>query len=235
MSAQEAAHGPAGEGQLDEAAAQRDRYTSLGFGSGRVGLGTLPAALVVDMQLGFLEHGLGTDRSEETLATISRVLDACRTQDVPIFYLRVLFEADDPGGIIWREKVPAVAACKRGSDRVQIHPAIAPQPGERLIDKRWASAFFQTPLHEELQALGVDAVMIMGTSTGGCVRATVVDAAQHDYRVTVVADGCEDRSPLSHQTCLVDFDAKYADVAEADDVIARLAELVGGLPTSQAR
>jgi nicotinamidase-related amidase len=72
---------------------------------------------------------------------------------------------------------------------------------------------------------------VTGTTTGGCVRATVLDAFSYNYRVTVVEEGCFDRSQASHAINLCDMNAKYADVLKLDEVIAHIGTLQRGMFT----
>ncbi len=81
--------------------------------------------------------------------------------------------------------------------------------------------------HQETHVDG-DAI-VAGTSTSGCVRATVVEAFSHNYRVAVVEEGCFDRAQASHAMTLCDLQAKYADVVKLDDIIAFIATLPQGL------
>ena len=88
--------------------------------------------------------------------------------------------------------------------------------------KLFASAFFGTPLAAMLAAEGADTVVVTGASTSGCVRATVVDALQHGYRVVVPREGVADRQHAPHEAALFDIDAKYGDVvgvAEAEALL----------------
>jgi maleamate amidohydrolase len=94
------------------------------------------------------------------------------------------------------------------------------RPDEPVVVKLFASAFFGTDLHEQLQAAGCDTVVVTGASTSGCVRATAVDALQHGYRVLVPRDGVADRAPDAHRASLLDIDAKYGDVITVADAIA---------------
>jgi isochorismate hydrolase len=61
------------------------------------------------------------------------------------------------------------------------------------------------------------------------VRATVVDAFSDNYRVTLVEEGCFDRSQASHAINLCDMNAKYADVTKLADVVAFINTLPRGL------
>ena len=64
-----------------------------------------------------------------------------------------------------------------------------------------------------------------GTTTSGCVRATVLDAFSMNFRVTVAEDGCFDRSQASHAINLCDMHAKYADVISSQEVLDHVQRL----------
>ena len=97
-----------------------------------------------------------------------------------------------------------------------------------MLKKDKPSAFFGTPLLSYLVLLGCDGVIVTGTTTSGCVRATVLDAFSHNYRVTVVEDACFDRSQASHAISLCDMHAKYADVRPATDTLGYLEQYPAG-------
>lgn len=72
-----------------------------------------------------------------------------------------------------------------------------------------------------LTYLGVDTVVVIGMVTSGCVRATVIDAFSHNYRVIVPIECVADRSETSHQVNLFDIDMKYGDVVPLANVLAQ--------------
>jgi nicotinamidase-related amidase len=76
--------------------------------------------------------------------------------------------------------------------------------------------------------LDCDSLIVTGTTTSGCVRATVLDAFSNNYRVTVVEDACFDRSQASHAISLCDMHAKYADVRPGGDALAFLEQYPAG-------
>ena len=80
-----------------------------------------------------------------------------------------------------------------------------------------------------LTLLGADSVVVVGTTTSGCVRATVVDAFSLNYRVILAEEGCFDRSEASHALSLCDMHAKYADVVPTAEVLAYIERLPKGL------
>jgi nicotinamidase-related amidase len=103
-----------------------------------------------------------------------------------------------------------------------IRPEFKPQPGDVVITKQRASAFFGTPLIAHLTQLGIRTIVMCGESTSGCVRASAVDAYSHGFHVVLVEECCFDRSPISHKINLFDLHHKYADVMKIDEVVAHL-------------
>jgi nicotinamidase-related amidase len=80
-----------------------------------------------------------------------------------------------------------------------------------------------------LTQLHCDCVIVTGTTTSGCVRATILDAFSNNYRVAMVEDGCFDRSQASHAITLCDMNAKYADVVKAEEVLTYFDTLQPGM------
>jgi nicotinamidase-related amidase len=152
-----------------------------------------------------------------------RLFAAARAAGIPIFYstgdTRV---ASRPGAIKATNR-----RMERGSeDLYAIRPEFAPQPGDVVITKQRASAFFGTPLTAHLTQFGIQSLIIIGESTSGCVRASTVDGYSHGYHMTMVEECCFDRSELSHKVNLFDLHHKYADVMKVDRVAAHLEGLV---------
>lgn len=199
-------------------------YAEHGFG-GEVGVGEQPALLVVDLITAFTdpETDLGSD-VEGVLAQTERLLAAFREADLPRYFTTVAFEESYGDAGQWIKKVPALRELERGTDAVEVDERVAPVGDERVIEKKYASAFFGTDLETELTTHRVDTLVIAGVTTSGCIRATAVDSLQYGYRTIVPADAVGDRAEGPHRANLFDIDAKYGDVVETDDVLARLAE-----------
>jgi nicotinamidase-related amidase len=100
-----------------------------------------------------------------------------------------------------------------------------PQPGDLVIYKERASAFFGTPLVAHLRRLGVESLIICGESTSGCVRASTVDAYSYGFHNVLVEECTYDRSMLSHKVNLFDLHHKYADVMHIGEVVAHLDQM----------
>lgn len=115
----------------------------------------------------------------------------------------------------------------------EIVAEIAPRPGDIIIEKNKPSVFFGTLLASYLVDLHADSLIVCGTTTSGCVRATVVDAFSYNYKVTVVTEATFDRGEASHWVNLFDMDHKYADVTPLSEVLGQLSRLDTGLFDSQ--
>jgi maleamate amidohydrolase len=191
---------------------------------GRAGFGTRPALIVVDMSVGFTdqESPLHCDL-EEVVGAIAQLLAASRAARYPVLYTTVAYDdAGKEAATVFIDKVPALLTLEAGSRWVEIDPRLAPLPGEPVIRKLFASAFYKTPLASLLAAQQVDGVIVTGASTSGCVRATAVDALQHGYRVVVPREAVGDRNLAAHEANLYDIDAKYGDVLALEDVLEHL-------------
>jgi maleamate amidohydrolase len=194
--------------------------------SGRLGWGSRPVLLVVDVVRAYTEPGgpfLLPDAGPAVAAT-AHLLDAARAGGRPIVWTVVRYTAGLADGGLFVHKVPALAAFAEGADGGwgEIAPPLEPKPGEPVVVKQYASAFFGTSLAATLHAAGVDTVVVSGVSTSGCIRATATDALNHGFRPQVVRQACADRSPALHENNLADLDAKYADVVDLDEAVARL-------------
>jgi maleamate amidohydrolase len=106
---------------------------------------------------------------------------------------------------------------------------IAPAPQDIVVYKQKPSGFFGSNMASYLTLLGCDSIIVTGTTTSGCVRATVLDAFSLNYRVALAEEGCFDRSQASHAINLCDMNAKYADVVKTSEALEFLDGLKPGL------
>jgi nicotinamidase-related amidase len=193
---------------------------------GPLGWGDRPALVVVDVCRAYVEPGspLYGDAFVTALGPIRRLVHTARSAGVPVVFTRVEYEPGGADGGVFYRKVPALACFDRGNalgDWVDGGPA--PAPGEVVVTKQYASAFFGTSLASTLHSAGADTVVVCGYSTSGCIRATALDACQHGFAPMVVEPAVADREPEYHRRNLADLHAKYADVVTLDDAIAHLA------------
>lgn len=217
-----------GQSWMAELAELRERFGSYEMGN-RVGWGHAPALVVVDLQLGFTDPAcpLGVCQ-DSVVASAGRLARAARASEVPVTYTLVSYKEDLSDAGIWPRKIPTQRFLVEGTKWVELDRALGREPDDLVLEKRQASAFFGTQLNSELAARGVDTLVVCGTTTSGCVRATVVDACGLGYHTIIVRDAVGDRHPLVHEVSLFDMDAKYGDVVREDDVVAAFAAIGHG-------
>lgn len=192
--------------------------------NGRLGWGRKPALLVIDMMRAYFTPGSPFDLgSRAAVDGCAALLTAARAAGIPIVHTRVQYAADLTDGGLFVRKVPGLAVLAEGAGELGgFVPGLEPGPGEVVVVKQYASAFFGTSLAATLTAQGVDTTIIGGVSTSGCVRASATDAMQHGFRPIVAADACGDRTAAVHDANLFDLAAKYADVTSVAEVIGQL-------------
>ena len=187
-----------------------------------LGLGEHPALVLVDVINGF------TDPACPLGSEADSVVDACRTlleifrkKRLPVFFTSVVYR-DESQARVFRQRLPALNVLEPDSEWVKIDPRIAPVKGEAVIEKQWASGFFNTDLAQRLKDEGADSIVVGGLTTSGCVRATAVDGLQNDYRVVIAREATGDRNLAAHESNLFDLQAKYADVLSLKSVLSLL-------------
>lgn len=230
----------------DQFLTERDKevFGASGYGQ-RGGFGKRPVILVIDINYNFTgdkpepivdsirrwPNSCGED-AWESMEHTKRLLAAGRAKGIPVIYTTGDMRADgwDRGAWAWKNnrtsewqshhEVP-----QTNLDGNEINSEIAPLPQDIVIKKLKPSAFHGTPLSSFLTKFGADSIIMVGTTTSGCVRASVLDAFSENFRVALMEEGCFDRSQASHAINLCDMNAKYADVVGVDEVI----EFIDGL------
>jgi nicotinamidase-related amidase len=204
-----------------------ENYANGGFGL-NLQPGQRPALLVVDFVRAYLvpESPLYA-AAEPARAAAEALLTESRRAGIPIVHTGVRYQRGGRDGGVFFRKVPALACFEDGArpELAAFAAGLEPQPGETVIFKQYASAFFATTLASTLTALHVDTLLIAGVSTSGCVRASAVDACQHGFVPLVVRDAVGDRHPSPHEASLFDLQAKYAEVVDlgfAQDYLRRV-------------
>ena len=197
-------------------------YERQGYG-GTVGFGNAPVLLIVDFVKGFLDPELfGGGNIVEAAERTATLLAAARAAEIPVVFTRVVYADDGSDVGMFCQKATRLSLLTEHADAGQVADILAPLPGELIVRKTQASAFFGTGLAASLIAKRVDTVIVTGCTTSGCVRASVVDAVSYNFRPIVVADCVGDRALGPHEANLFDMGQKYADLMTGDETIARL-------------
>jgi nicotinamidase-related amidase len=204
----------------DKFLTERDKQVfAKGGWAANAGGGKKPALLIIDVNYAFCG---------EQSKPILEAVEEWRTSCGEVIYTTGTIRDDgwDKGSWAWKssrgnEDTPDGAPPARTSNRDgnDIMDEIAPSPQDIVIRKLKPSAFYATPLVSFLNDLGADSLIVTGTTTSGCVRASVLDAFSNNYRTVIVEEGCFDRSQASHAINLCDMHAKYADVVQMDEAM----------------
>lgn len=188
--------------------------------------GTRPAVLAVDLMRAYFDPASPLNLPDDRcLHSAARVLETARRHDVPVVHTRVSYGPGGLDGGVFFRKVPALAQLVGDSPMGELMPEVAPRADEVVVVKQYASAFFGTSLATTLHARGIDTVVVVGVSTSGCVRASVVDAIQHGFVPLVVEDAVGDRATEPHRANLEDLRTKYAEVVDEATALAYLEEV----------
>lgn len=198
-------------------------YRQQGFAQ-TVGLGVAPALLIVDFVVGFTDPAhFGGGNIREAITHTVDLLALARARGWPVVHTRVVYADDGSNCGGFTRKVPALRGLTETSPLSQIVTELTPEPGEMVLRKHNASAFFGTELAGWLAYRRIDTVLIAGCTTSGCVRATVIDACASNFRTVVVTDCVGDRAMGPHTANLFDMQQKYADLMTVAEIAAATA------------
>jgi nicotinamidase-related amidase len=160
------------------------------------------ALLVMDVQRRIVERFA---ENQHYLALVGRAIGAARAADIPVVYVVVGFRVGHPEVSARNAIFSAIsdsAAFAVDDEGAQIHPDVAPDDGDIVVTKRRVSAFTGSDLDVVLRALDVDSLVLTGIATSGVVLSTLRQAADLDFRLTVLSDGCFDADPEIHQVLM---------------------------------
>ncbi|NEC06687.1 isochorismatase family cysteine hydrolase [Streptomyces sp. SID7909] len=182
---------------------------------------TRPALLVMDLQKAIVGRVPGLDAG--FIPRLARAVAAARAAGVPVVHVVVGFRPGRPEA----KSSPLFGALPEGAftetdPGAEIHPDVAPRPGEAVVTKKRVSAFTGSDLDLVLRGAGVDHLVLTGLATSGVVLSTLRQAADLDYRLTVLADGCADRDPEVHRVLTEKVFPNQSEVTTVDGWIAGL-------------
>src|SRR5919106_6316725 len=175
---------------------------------------------------GIGQNPIATER--HTLERAREVLDVARNAGIFISYCISHFRPGFPE-VSDRNKT---RAARRDSGEVLpadpaalIHPSVLPQEGEPVIAKHRTSAFSGSAFEMILRAHNIETLILMGHATSGVILSTVRLAADLDYHLIVVEDGCADRDPEVHTLLMEKVFPRQGTVVSTKDMVEALAAL----------
>ncbi len=200
----------------------------------RFGFGQKPILINIDLQKAYTcvgEFATAYDTDPKQLHYINDLADLFRAQQLPVVWTYVAYMESGEDCGVWgtRTNTPdSLQNIKVGSRRSEFDDRLRIDTvRDILINKRMASAFFETNLRSLMTWHGCDTVVLTGGSTSGCVRATVVDGISNGYRVIVPVECVADKHESPHFANLYDIAIKYGDVVPVSDVVEHLRQRQG--------
>ena len=203
-------------------------YAERGYGDGEVGWGSRPGVVVVDFQRGFTDPEFRMGGAEMIDNAVERTVDvikAAKQYGFPVAACAMGYNT--PDAMPHWKIAPLREELIEGHPSVELDPRIAAAEPDLVITKTAPSIFFQTPVAPFLIKQGVDTVVVTGCITSGCVRASVIDAFSLGFRTIVPEDCVGDHEEEPHRANLRDVERRYADVVDADTVLAEFERLRG--------
>jgi nicotinamidase-related amidase len=179
------------------------------------------ALLVMDMQVLILGR---YPQAATFTGNTAKAITYSRQKKVPVIYVTVGFRQGTPE--ISMNNKGFVAAKQRFEnsdmeDFFKIEPSLAPAPGEVVVVKRRVSAFTGSDLEVVLRAFNVGHIILTGFSTSGVVLSTTREAADKDYRLTILSDCCADPDEEVHRLLLTKIFPRQADVLTVEEWIKK--------------
>jgi nicotinamidase-related amidase len=187
--------------------------------------------LVVDMNHAFVDPAspLCVAGALESVPRIERVLGACRGAGVPIFFITRAYREDGSDVEIsrfafWAEHGRPMSERSAGPNTGDFYGPLQPRPGEYVLRKTRWSAFCRTELDLLLRRRGVDTVVLTGTQTPNCIRATAFDADANDFATVVIADATSSKTPEVQAANLRDLRSVGFEVLSTEEFVRRIPE-----------
>ena len=198
----------------------------------RFGFGKKPALINIDLQKAYTcvgEFATAYETDPRQLEHVNALAAEFRARGFPVVWTYVAYMASGEDAGVWgtRTNTPdSLQNIKVGSRRAEFDDRLViDRQRDIIINKRMASAFFETNLGSIFTFHGVDTVVVTGGSTSGCVRATAVDSLQRSFRTIVPEECVADKHEGPHFANLYDMALKYADVLSIEETMAQLRQV----------
>lgn len=178
------------------------------------------ALLVMDVQAGIV--GMLPD-SKTILGSIAKAIAHARAKKIPVIYVVVGFRPGTPEVSSNNKSFGSMKerfASANMDEFMKVHPDVAPAADEVTVIKRRVSAFTGSDLEVVLRSFGITHVVLTGISTSGVVLSTTREAADKDYRITILSDCCADGDEEVHRVLTTKVYPRQADVLTVAEWIA---------------
>ena len=182
--------------------------------------------LIVDMNKAFVGKGapLEVPKAIDNVPRIKKLLECCRKNNIPVIHVSHVFRKDgrDRGHMYDFWPVLRGGVLEEGAEGTEIYPDIAPIDGESVVTKHRYSAWFGTDLDIIVRNLGVDTLIICGTTTDRCTGLTAYEAFMRDLKVVFPEDANATFQDEVQRGMLISLDMGAAMIVKTEELINRL-------------
>lgn len=197
----------------------------------QVGFGIKPMIINVDMQDLYTDPESPVVKGcaafhlvEQAVKNQNILFEAARAKNIQLAHTVIQFREDNKDAVHWKIWQTCDTS-KIGSKWTKLSKYDV-RPEDILFGRNVGSAFAGTPLFSIMAAQTFDTLIITGSNTSGCIRATANESFMNGFRTIVVADCCADfGSEEAHWSNLRDLDCRYADVVGLEEVLEYIDKL----------
>jgi nicotinamidase-related amidase len=175
------------------------------------------ALLVMDMQMGILSRYPDANKMAEKTAM---GIAYARSKNMPVIYVVVGFRQGMPEISSDNKSFAAIKTSMANVDMKEwmtVLPAITPKNNEITVIKKRISAFAGSDLEVVLRGLDVRHLVLCGVATSGVVLSTIREAADKDFKLTVLSDCCADADEEVHRVLTTKVFLRQADVMTVEE------------------
>lgn len=189
------------------------------------------AFLVIDMQNFYVAE---VDTAISIVPNINRIAQTCREKGVPVIWVIMRCAEQEGAPSQWpiyhtyffteAKGHNHLTKLSPGNEGYELYPDLDVKDTDRIVTKRRFSPFIvgSSDLHDVLQEMGVENLIVAGTATNMCSESTARDAMMLDYKVVMVEDANAARYDDDHLAGLTSFYQSFGDVRSTEDVIGMI-------------
>ncbi len=186
------------------------------------------AFLVIDMQNFYVAE---VDTAISIVPNINRIAEVCREKGVPVIWVIMRCAEKEGAPSQWQlyhdyfftdaKGQNHLTKLSPGNPGYEIYPDLEVKEEDRVVTKKRFSPFIigASDLHDILQEMGVENLIVAGTATNMCSESTARDAMMMNYCTVLIEDACAANTPEAHQVSLNSLYLNFGDVQTTDMII----------------
>ena len=189
------------------------------------------AFLVIDMQNFYVAE---VDTAVSIVPNVNKIAASCRNKGVPVFWVIMRCAEKEGAPSQWAlyhdhffteaKGQNHLTKLSPGNAGYEIYPDLEVKDEDRIVTKNRFSPFIigASDLHNILQSMGIENLIVAGTATNMCSESAARDAMMLDYKVVMVEDANAARYDDDHLAGLTSFYQSFGDVKSTEDTIAMI-------------